>query len=373
MKLIPLAQVSQSLSPGVTLPWGVRDGNGTLLLAKGHTIVDAKALELLLARGVFIDAAEATSAPTRVEGAKEEEKSQHGVWTSMESHLGSLLRVPADPLFLERVNTAIDKILRMANGNIDLLIFLIMRHDHSRMANYGINHSLHAAALSSLLSKRLDWPEAQRRSVVGAALTMNLSMLDLQGQLAVGGMPPTAEERARIQTHPTESATFLRAAGLSDAAWLSAVEQHHEEVGGTGYPNKEMQPSQEARLVRVVDTFTAKHSPRAGRKPQPAQKAARDLYIASMGDPFVGLLIKEFGIYPPGCYVQLTSGELGIVTHRGATANAPIVAAIVNKNGEQLTTPLRRDTANPAHTILSAVPEASVMTRLPLEAIYGRH
>lgn len=371
MKLVPLSEVSHVLQPGVTLPWGVRDGNGTLLLAKGHVLGDAKALETLLARGVFVDAAEAAGTPKRVEPPKEEE-SLHSLWVSLEARLGTVLRTTSDPLFLDRVNEAIGKIILMANGNVDLLIFLIMRHDHSRMANYGVSHSLHAAALSSLLSKRLDWPEAQRRSVVGAALTMNVSMLDLQGRLAIGGVPPTNEERAIISRHSINSAEILRTAGLTDPVWLDAVEQHHEEVGGTGYPYKVEQPTPEARLVRVVDTFTAKHSPRAGRTPQPAQKAARDLYIQSMGDPFVGLLIKEFGIYPPGCYVKLASGEMAIVTHRGATANAPIVAAITNKNGDQLTTPIRRDTALAAHAILSTVPETSVMVRVPVEAIYGR-
>jgi HD-GYP domain-containing protein (c-di-GMP phosphodiesterase class II) len=370
VKLIPLSQVSQSLHAGVTLPWGVRDGNGTLLLAKGHLVTDASALAALLERGVFVDAAEAATVARSAEKPKEEED-LNSRWMSMDSRLGMVLRTPEDQFFMERVGDAVSKIARMADGNIDLLIFLIMRHDHSRLANYGITHSLHAAALSSLLSKRLGWSESRRISAIGAALTMNLSMLELQGQLAIGGQRPTPKERAVIDVHPTESANLLRKAGLEDPEWLEAVEQHHEEVGGGGYPNKVQQPSEIARLVHVVDSFTAKHSPRAGRTPQPAQKAARDLYIQSMGDPLAGLLIKEFGIYPPGCYVKLTSGEMAIVTHRGATANAPIVAAITNKNGDQLALPMRRDTAVAANAILSTIPEKSVMVRVSVETLYG--
>lgn len=370
MKLIPLSKVRQAMHAGVTLPWGVRDASGTLLLAKGNVVADERALQALLVRGVFVDEDEAGGAINRVEKPKQE-VSLISLWSSMESRLGTLLRTPNDPHFLERVNDAITKIMHMTNGNVDLLIFLIMRHDHSRLANYGITHSLHSAAVSGLLSRRLDWPERQRRSLVGAALTMNLSMLDLQGRLAIGGVRPTPQERALIDTHSTDSTHYLRSAGLTDDIWLNAVEQHHEEVSGAGYPNKLQQPTQEARLVHVVDTFTAKHSPRAGRTPQPAQKAARDLYVQSMGDPLAGLLIKEFGIYPPGCYVKLTSGEMAIVTHRGATANAPTVAAVTNKNGDQLSLPMRRDTSLAAHAILSTVPEASVMTRISVETLYG--
>jgi hypothetical protein len=159
---------------------------------------------------------------------------------------------------------------------------------------------------------------------------------------------------------------------LGDAEWIEAVQQHHEEMGGTGYPNKVQQPNEIARLVHFVDSFTAKHSPRAGRKPQPAQKAARDLFTQSYGDPLAALVIKEFGIYPPGCYVKLASGEMAIVTQRGATANAPIVAAITNKNGDQLSIPARRDTSAAGHSIISTVPEQSVMVRVNVDSLYDR-
>lgn len=43
---------------GLPCPRG-RDGNGSLLLAKGHVLADERAVKALLERGVFIDAAEA--------------------------------------------------------------------------------------------------------------------------------------------------------------------------------------------------------------------------------------------------------------------------------------------------------------------------
>ena len=56
MKLIPLAQVSSVLRAGVTLPWGVRDSKGTLLLSRGHVLADDRAVEVLLERGMYVDA-----------------------------------------------------------------------------------------------------------------------------------------------------------------------------------------------------------------------------------------------------------------------------------------------------------------------------
>jgi HD-GYP domain-containing protein (c-di-GMP phosphodiesterase class II) len=369
MKLVPLSEVSQTLHAGVTLPWGVRDANGSLLLAKGHVISDDRALSALLERGVFVDATEAAAAANKSDAPKE---NLSGRWSALETKLGAILRSPTEQHFLQRVSESIHSISGFADGNVDLLIFLIMRHDHTRLTNYGIAHSLHAAAMCSLLSRRLGWPEARRQTAIGAALTMNISILELQGQLANRGGRPTAAERILIDEHPTASAKLLQTAGLGDAEWIEAVQQHHEEMGGTGYPNKVQQPNEIARLVHFVDSFTAKHSPRAGRKPQPAQKAARDLFTQSYGDPLAALVIKEFGIYPPGCYVKLASGEMAIVTQRGATANAPIVAAITNKNGDQLSIPARRDTSAAGHSIISTVPEQSVMVRVNVDSLYDR-
>lgn len=274
MKLIPLSQVSSALHAGVVLPWGVRDANGTLLLAKGHLLPDDKSVQALLDRGMYVDAAEAASVGNkRSESQKQESMTTR--WGGLEARLGTLLKTATDPFFLERVNESIDQISPLADGNVDLLIFLILRHDHSRPLNYGITHSLHTAAICSLLSRRKSWPEPQRRSLIGASLTMNIGMLDLQGSLAVRAGRPTEPERELIDKHPTIAADLLKAAGLTDTDWLTAVEQHHEVTGGTGYPNKVAEPSEMARMLRFVDTFMANTAPgwAAHRSPRTRPRA----------------------------------------------------------------------------------------------------
>ena len=127
-----------------------------------------------------------------------------------------------------------------------------------------------------------------------------------------------------------------------------------------------------ARMLRFVDTFMAKHSRRACRKTQPAHQAARDLFTHSGGDPLAGLIIKEFGIYPPGAYVKLASGEVAIVTQRGATANAPMVMAITNKNGDPLSLPSQRDTSLVGTKIVATVEEELIRVRHSAERLYDR-
>ena len=371
MKLIPLAQVSSALRAGVTLPWGVRDSKGTLLLSRGHVLADDRAVEVLLERGMYVDASEVAGAGSQAEAIKDERMTVR--WSATEARLSTVLRNVQDPLFLSRLQDSIAQIAALADGNADLLIFLILRHDHARPLNYGVIHSLHTAAICSLLSRRKSWDEPQRRSLIGAALTMNIGLLDLQGSLAARLGRPTEAEQRVIQQHPTTAADLLRAAGQTDAGWITAVEQHHEVMGGDGYPNKVTEPTEMARMLRFVDTFLAKHSPRAGRPPQPAHKAARDLFTNSGGDPLAGLIIKEFGIYPPGAYVKLASSEVAIVTQRGATANAPIVMAITNKNGDPLSLPSRRDTALANYKITATVDENLIRVRHSADTLYDNN
>ena len=372
MKLIPLSQVRRVLRANVALPGGVYDARGTLLLAKGHVLPDDHAVEALLARGVFVNAAEAAAVSKR---PAEPPKVAHMTvrWDGLESRLGTLLKTPTDPFFLERLNESVEHVAALPDGNVDLLVFLILRHDHSRPLKYGVVHSLHTAAICSVLSRRQGWTEPQRKSVIGAALTMNIGMLELQGSLAARAGRPSASERELIDKHPDIAVELLRAAGLTDTDWLTAVQQHHEVTGGTGYPNKVAEPTEMARMLRFVDTFIAKHSPRAGRKTQPAHKAARDLFTKSGGDPLASLIIKELGIYPPGTYVKLATGEVAVVTQRGASANAPIVMAITNKDGDPLSTPSRRDTSLAGTASASTVEEALIRVRHTADTLYDRN
>lgn len=371
MKLLPLEQFVSQLQAGVPLQWGVRDASGKLLLARGRVVADSNMLQSLLERGMFVDAEEVNRVNAEAAAAlKSKEEPIPTRWESLQARLSTLLRSPAEPSFLERIRESLDQVDSIIDRNPDLLIFLILRHDHTRYAQYGVAHALHVASLCGLTARRLGWADDRRKSLIGAALTMNLSIVDLQGRMAAQNTPPTPAQRTEIATHPIDSGKLLREAGLSDPEWLNAVEQHHEQGGGTGYPRKLEAPSEASQLIRFVDCFAAKHSARAGRAQQPAQHAARDIYTQSKANPLAAVLIKEFGIYPPGCFVKLASGETAIVVKRGASANAPLVAAITNRNGDVLSQPIPRDTSLAANAIAATIPDKAVLVRLSVEKLY---
>ena len=374
MNLISLDQVFKILKPGVPLPFGIRDAEGRLLLGKGLVVPDQEKLLDLLNRGMFVDADEVK----RSAGGRESEVIPVRVekfstrWQALLGKLGILLKKPGDPEFLKQLRETVLQVAAFPENQNDQIIFLILRHDYSQYDRYAEAHSLHVAALSNLVARRLAWPDSRRLSLIGAALSMNLSMLQLQSKLAGQRAPVSVVQRKDINAHPLASATLLRSAGLRDEEWLTAVEQHHETPSGSGYPRQAKEPGDMSQLLRFIDSFTAKHSARAGRAQQPAHQAAKDLYAQSGGNPLAAALIKECGIYPPGCFVRLASGETAIVTRRGITAKEPLVAVITNPQGEPLSRPVQRDTSVPSRAIIGTTDDKSVKVQVSADQLYDQ-
>jgi HD-GYP domain-containing protein (c-di-GMP phosphodiesterase class II) len=164
---------------------------------------------------------------------------------------------------------------------------------------------------------------------------------------------------------------MLRAAGVDDVAWLTAVAQHHERPDGSGYPDGQREVDELATALRHIDVFMAKMAPRALRAPVPIQLAARQLFQEDGAGPVSAAIVKEFGIYPPGELVELKSGELAVVVRRSDNARTPQAASITNRQGVPTVNTVVRDTAKPEFAIVSVVADKSLVYRVPPERLYG--
>ncbi len=206
-----------------------------------------------------------------------------------------------------------EPLLAIVERDPDLAIFQILRQEGNYLTQYGVTHSIHCAFTVFLVAARFGWSETEVRRSFNAALTMNISMLELQGQLATMTGRPSEAQIALIESHPLRSRRMLETAGVRDADWLLGVEQHHP-VDASGRRSR-IGRSRSASLLHSADTYTAKLSPRRNREALGADVAARMMFTADRDDPATAALVKEFGLYPPGCQVRLANGESG---RRGA-------------------------------------------------------
>jgi hypothetical protein len=370
MSLVPLSSVKHRVRLQEPLPFAVLDSSGQLLLNRGYRIETQEQLDNLCDRGSLV----------REEDVPQEESAQPApepagapcpldAWSSCTARVGSILANSRQPSLDAALDEASTPVLALVAEDPDFAMLMAMRERNGPKVQHALRHSLHTAIVARLVGQRLGWDPAAMVSTFKAALTMNLSMMELQSELAASGHSPTAQERNLILQHPAQSRAMLEAGGVRDEDWLRAVEQHHERPDGNGYPLGRSDIDEKARLLRLADSYCAKLSPRASRPAMTADRASRELFLREATNPMAHALIKEMGIYPPGSCVRLASGETGIVLRRGPTMLTPVVAAITWRTGEPRREPLKRDTSLPAFKVLQAVAEQALRFSPRTEAL----
>ena len=375
MKVIRLPRSKVQL--GQPLPWSVRDEQGHLLLSRGFVVQTEQQLNQLLERGAFADVEEIRAVAREQAAPIEPPRVQvppnlFGLWDQLAEDLRKLLLHPAEkPDFVTQLDDFAARLLGLLDCQVDIGIYRAVRQDNHQHFYYGYTHAIHTAMLCVLLARRMDWPLPRLLSLMKAALTMNLTILELQGQMAAQDVPPKDAQRAEIRAHPEKAVARLTALGVTDADWLTAIAQHHEHLEGTGYPTGTQAVGELAVALRVADVLMAKISPRALRQALSPQDAVRQLYREDKGGPISMAIIKELGIYPPGDYVKLATGEQGVVVQRTANARAPVVAVITDTQGHPIVKTVRRDTSQPGSEIVGTVSDKAMLKRLPPERLFG--
>ncbi len=368
MQLAALSSLKHRIQVNTPLPFNVRSADKTLMLARGQRVDTQAQLEALFERGALVDIAELQTAREEVMKAPRSQLPQ--LWSrSMDAVAQAIRQSPEDAGFKNALDEASAPVLSLIERDPDLAIFQVLRQGAGADTDYGARRSLHTAITSHLVANRLGWDSSDADRAFKVALTMNLSMLQLQGQLSRQTTPPTPEQRALLQTHPMRSVQMLELAGVTDADWLQAVLHHHEGEDGGGYPSGRTDVGDLASLARRADVYTSKLSSRSNRDSLAADVAGRQMFMQDPGHPMTAALVKEFGVYPPGCHVRLVSGELAIVVARGPTVTTPVVTCLSNARGVPLHSPVRRDTSDRAHAVTAVVGEGSVSVRLPVEQL----
>ncbi|MCV2358328.1 phosphohydrolase [Paucibacter sp. TC2R-5] len=369
MQLLKL--VAEQIRIGARLPFNVRDAEGGLLLACGQIVISAAQLAALLARGMYADVAElrALQAGGQVPAEPPPLATR---WAQAVWAVDAMLKTLPDGLqFMASCDETASEVIALAVQDGDMALYQTVRQEGLQLRLYGLTHALYVATLSLMVARRLGWTESRQRKVVKAALTMNASIIELQGVYAMTGGRLTQSQREQLRLHPDEACKRLRAAGVDDEEWLQAVAQHHEQVSGRGYPRGLRDVGEMARLLRLVDVFLAKISSRVNRPALEIKQAAREVYEQNPGNPLAASLIKEFGMYPPGELLRLANGDLAVVIRRGATLQCPLVMALADKRGQLKAQLIRYDTAQREFAVVAVESDKSLMARIPSERLYG--
>lgn len=362
--------LAQQIRQNEPLPWNVYDESSTLLLRKGFVVDKHIHLPDLIERGMYIELGSVRHS-LRDNEKHHEFFDPWRLWGDIQTKLGQVLRKPpAAPAFVEQIEELAALVQLLSERSTDVALAAIMLMDQVR---YPIVHSLHCAVLADLVAKRLEWSPQKRKSLCCAALTMNIAMLDLQQVLCNQAEPLTEKQQQAIRSHPEQGFLMLHSLGVRDLDWLQTVMEHHEQLNGEGYPRQLVAPSAAALLLRTVDIYCAKVSPRAHRKPMLASEASRIVFTSEGQDdnnPFPACLISQVGIFPPGSFVKLANGETGVVFKRGESANTPVVYSLINSIGHPIHDPIKRDTREPKFQVQAMISRNNIMLRFDPRTIW---
>lgn len=396
MKLVALAP--EAIPLGRPLPFALRGQDGVLLAQKGYVIANQEELQRVLGLGVnlYMDVDESrearlaylghlnkmlltgnalgaiAAAPVGPEAFASPERADDDRvdWPDLQLRATRLLAAPLAGDFGDRFKHLHDTLVRSCIQAPDATLFALIYLSAQETATYSATHAMLVACTCMIVAHQvLRWPDVRMLQVGRAALTMNIAMTTLQDQLAQQTAPLSAEQIAAIADHPERSAALLRQLGVADPVWLEAVRCHHQHFEGP--PEQAPEAQQLARLIQRADQFAARIAPRATRAPMDVAAAMRASYFDGTRQPDAlgAAIIKALGIYPPGTFVRLASGEVAVVLRRGATASTPPVAVVLKRDGLPPGEPIPRDSAQPEWKILASVAQKSVRVQLPLAAL----
>lgn len=290
------------------------------------------------------------------------------VWPDLQTSLTMLLHrnVTAAGDFAFRIGRVELKAKNLLADSVDKAVFVLLQLLFDRNIPYSATHALLTACIAHEIGRAAGLADSELESLFRAAMTMNIGMARLHDKLARQDRPPSDEQKAEIAQHPLSGVQILKDLEVADPLWLSLVEEHHEQTDGKGYPHGKRELATVQQILQLSDVFVARISPRRTRRGSLINVAARDIYLGRDGkpNPLGALLVKTLGIYPPGSYVTLASGEVAVVARRGRRANAPEVFAIIGRSGMPLGEPAWRDSLERTHEVKAAVSPDDVKVRI---------
>ncbi len=319
---------------GQPLPWDLFTESGVLVAGQGLVIADENHFLRLAGRALFVK-----SEPGPNLGGLPERL------TELVAQADALLSAPPEALDVVALDHTARDLSALWQVDADACLGFTRRAGRVRPA---VTHSVQVLFVSLLLADQLEIGAAERDSLAGAALSMNLGDLELHDRLAEPHPSLTAEDRRRLREPPRRAAELLAAAGLADPVWLACVLQHHESMDGSGYPAGLAGPDLGlgARILRVADIYCGKTGAREYHPTHSTRLAVQEIFgreRTGLDSQLAILLLRRLGVYPPGTLVRLASREIACITRRGRGGLVRFAVSFLDARGRPLDPPRERD------------------------------
>ena len=289
------------------------------------------------------------------------------LWGDLESALSVLLARPQQVRSFQIKVRQLDQWLQdLVAHDIDAALYLMFQLAGTSSVGYSASHALVCATLCHLMAREFQLPSHERNALVRAAFTMNIGMTAVQDKLAEQREQPNAAQHDSIKNHPRHSQDLLEHLHITDDLWLEVVGQHHL-ILSERIPLADLDARDRlTRILSAIDRYAAMISPRKSRPGRSATDSVRALVGKDINqrDEVGYTLVRSVGICPPGTFVRLDNGDTAIVLRRSDKPNLPLVASVLDSQGQALNEPLLHRTHSGKPRIQSALTRAAVSVEL---------
>ena len=178
-------------------------------------------------------------------------------------------------------------------GPAQLLLELVAHLDEHDPLTRG--HSERVRGYAQSIGRELGLDSRELDLLNWAALLHDIGKLAVPHEILASPRRPTEDEWEILRTHPTSGAEL--AAPLREwlGTWSAAIEQHHEQWDGTGYPlglaGSEI--SLAGRIVAVADVFDVITSARSYKRQSSVVEARKEL-LRCAGTQFDPAVVRAF-------------------------------------------------------------------------------
>lgn len=196
--------------------------------------------------------------------------------------------------------------------------------------DYLFHHSICVAVYAVSIGIQLRMNESQLFELSLAGLLHDIGLLLSDQSVLIKKEGLSSEEYEQVKQHPQKGYELIKDNPLIPASVQEAVLHHHENINGTGYPDKQNEDNilPYARILHVVDVYDAILSKRPYKKGMSNADAINYLiggktilFDERIVDKFLEIAVP----YPTGIEVRLSNNETGLVIGQTADNQRPLL------------------------------------------------
>ncbi|WP_394153339.1 HD-GYP domain-containing protein [Vibrio maritimus] len=179
-------------------------------------------------------------------------------------------------------------------------------------------HCLNVSILAMMIAKAKGMDAASIKMVAMGALFHDIGKAKIPAAILRKATPLTEPESNYLKLHTKYGKDIAIAIDTLPEEVITVIEQHHELLDGTGYPNglKGEEIDAITQIVSVANAFDnlCHHQNPAEKKiPYTALSYLYKKGKQHYNNENLNILIKYMGVYPPGTVVKLSNDMVGLV------------------------------------------------------------